>query len=107
MLARLNAIAYPQREPRLLDEPASVAPADERRVGSCVDLSHLAAAEVLPLSKASGIYTLNPLSDQRWDDLIARHPDASAFHQRGWLEALALTYGYEPVVFTTSPPTTA
>jgi Acetyltransferase (GNAT) domain len=107
MLARPNAIAYPQREPRLLDEPVSVASADERRVHSCVDRSHLAAAEPSSLTKASSIYTLNPLSDRRWDDLIARHPDASAFHQRGWLEALARTYGYEPVVFTTSPPTTA
>ncbi len=51
------------------------------------------------------IHTIDPLSDRRWDDLVARHPNASAFHQRGWLEALARTYGYEPVVFTTSSPT--
>jgi hypothetical protein len=50
------------------------------------------------------IYTVNPLLDRRWDDLLSRHPKASAFHQRGWLEALARTYGYTPVVFTTSPP---
>jgi hypothetical protein len=50
------------------------------------------------------IHTINPLSDRRWDDLIAQHPKASAFHQRAWLEALARTYAYEPVVFTTSPP---
>jgi hypothetical protein len=50
------------------------------------------------------IHIANPLSDRRWDDLIAQHPKASAFHQRGWLEALVRTYGYEPVVFTTTPP---
>jgi CelD/BcsL family acetyltransferase involved in cellulose biosynthesis len=44
--------------------------------------------------------TLNPISDSRWDDLVARHPLASVFHQRGWLEALVRTYGYEPCVLT-------
>jgi hypothetical protein len=55
--------------------------------------------------KEECIHTVNPLSDGRWDELVAYHPKASAFHQRSWLEALARTYGYEPVVFTTSPPT--
>jgi hypothetical protein len=54
--------------------------------------------------KSTTVHTLNPLSDSRWDDLIARHPKASVFHQRAWLEALLLTYGYKPIVFTTSPP---
>ncbi len=48
------------------------------------------------------INIINPLSDKRWDDLVARHPRASAFHQRGWLEALARTYGYEPFVLTSA-----
>jgi Acetyltransferase (GNAT) domain len=54
--------------------------------------------------KSTTVHTLDPLSDPRWDDLIARHPRASVFHQRAWLEALLLTYGYKPIVFTTSPP---
>src|SRR5438046_335704 len=29
---------------------------------------------------------------------------ASVFHHRGWLEALARTYGYEPLAVTTSSP---
>lgn len=29
---------------------------------------------------------------------------ASAFHQRGWLHALSRTYGYEPLVLTSTPP---
>src|SRR5271169_3279424 len=48
------------------------------------------------------IHTINPLSDARWNELAIRHPKASVFHQRVWLEALKRTYGYEPVVFTTS-----
>jgi len=58
----------------------------------------------LPM-KTDRVHIVNPLSDNRWDELVARHPKASAFHQRSWLEALALTYGYEPVAFTTSSPT--
>jgi hypothetical protein len=45
----------------------------------------------------------NPLTDGRWDDLVACHPRASVFHQRGWLEALDRTYGYKPFVFTSAP----
>jgi hypothetical protein len=53
---------------------------------------------------ALSVHSVNPLSDPRWDALVARHPKASAFHQRGWIEALQRTYGYEPIVFTTSSP---
>ena len=35
---------------------------------------------------------------------MASHPRASVFHERGWLEALHRTYGYEPVVLTTTEP---
>lgn len=49
------------------------------------------------------LYTTDPLSDSRWDDLVDRHPRASAFHHRGWLEALARTYGYKPCVLTSTP----
>jgi hypothetical protein len=55
--------------------------------------------------KATTVHTLDPLSDPRWDDLTARHPRASVFHQRAWLQALVRTYGYKPVVFTTSSAT--
>jgi CelD/BcsL family acetyltransferase involved in cellulose biosynthesis len=49
------------------------------------------------------INVINPLSDDRWNDLVARHPRASVFHQRGWLEALDRTYGYKPLVLTSAP----
>lgn len=50
------------------------------------------------------IYSVDPLSDPRWPDLVSTHPDASVFHTRGWLQALQQTYGYKPVVFTTCAP---
>src|SRR5215813_14037054 len=49
-------------------------------------------------------YIINPLTDPRWGEFTDRHPRASAFHCRGWLQALARTYGYEPFVLTTTPP---
>jgi hypothetical protein len=49
------------------------------------------------------VYELNPLDDPRWPRFLDRHPDSSAFHSSGWLEALRRTYGYEPVVYTTTP----
>ena len=48
------------------------------------------------------IHTVNPLVDKRWNDLVARHPRASAFHRSGWLVALARTYGYTPFVLTSA-----
>src|SRR5579862_2293966 len=50
------------------------------------------------------IFSFNPLQDPRWPELLQRHPAASVFHTRGWLEALRRTYGYEPSVFTTAAP---
>jgi CelD/BcsL family acetyltransferase involved in cellulose biosynthesis len=50
-----------------------------------------------------GFYTLNPLTDSRWNEFLARHGQASIFHHPGWLEALQRTYDYEPVVLTTTP----
>jgi Acetyltransferase (GNAT) domain len=53
----------------------------------------------------SRCYHLDPTQDPRWAKLVERHPKASVFHTVGWLNALRLTYGYEPVVYTTSSPT--
>jgi CelD/BcsL family acetyltransferase involved in cellulose biosynthesis len=50
------------------------------------------------------LYTLDPILDSRWDDLVASHPKASVFHHTGWLKALAGTYGYRPIVLTSTPP---
>jgi hypothetical protein len=49
------------------------------------------------------IHIIDPFADDRWDDLVACHPRASVFHQRGWLEALDRTYGYKTLVLTSAP----
>jgi len=48
-------------------------------------------------------YTLNPLEDPRWAALVRSHRCASVFHTPAYLRALQRTYGYEPVVYSTSP----
>jgi CelD/BcsL family acetyltransferase involved in cellulose biosynthesis len=48
--------------------------------------------------------TVDPLQDSRWDELIARHPRGSVFHSTAWLEALQRSYGYKPVVYSSSAP---
>jgi len=50
------------------------------------------------------VHTLDPLSDERWRDFGWQHPQASIFHKPEWLEALRRSYGYRPLVYTTSPP---
>jgi CelD/BcsL family acetyltransferase involved in cellulose biosynthesis len=50
------------------------------------------------------VYTIDPLTDARWDALLLRHRRGSVFHAREWLSALKESYGYTPVVFTTSAP---
>lgn len=55
-------------------------------------------------SPQNGVYAIDPLHDVRWPEFVGRHPNASVFHTQGWLRALQTTYGYEPVVFTTSAP---
>ena len=53
----------------------------------------------------TGVYKIDPLRDPRWQAFVERHPSASVFHSVAWLTALRRTYGYNPVVFTTSSPT--
>ncbi|HKW64937.1 MAG TPA: GNAT family N-acetyltransferase [Candidatus Acidoferrum sp.] len=67
-----------------------------------MEKSAFARAGLLPVNKVR-IHVLDPLLDGRWDELVARHPNASVFHDRGWLEALARTYGYELYVLTSAP----
>jgi hypothetical protein len=50
------------------------------------------------------MYQIDPLQDRRWGELLLRHPAATVFHLPEWLEALRRTYGYQPIVFTTSAP---
>jgi hypothetical protein len=50
------------------------------------------------------VHTLNPLDDSRWATFAEAHPQSSIFHTTPYLDALRRTYGYQPVVYTTSPP---
>jgi len=45
---------------------------------------------------------IDPIRDSRYEAFLERQPAASVFHTPGWLEALQRTYGYEPLVFTSS-----
>lgn len=72
---------------------AAPAPANSR------DTSGSVAVDV-----KSQVFQLNPLRDARWAEFVSRHPHGSVFHSVGWLESLWRTYGYEPMVYTTTPP---
>ena len=52
------------------------------------------------------LYRIDPLTDDRWNELLKSHPRASVFHSIPWLKALQKTYGYQPIAYTTSPPET-
>jgi len=50
------------------------------------------------------VYQADPIQDPRWSEFVKGHSRASVFHTAAWLKALQQTYGYSPVVFTTSSP---
>lgn len=50
------------------------------------------------------VYTIDPLRDARWAEFVATHESSSVFHSPAWLEAVRRTYGYVPVAYTTSAP---
>jgi CelD/BcsL family acetyltransferase involved in cellulose biosynthesis len=67
-------------------------------------LSDIGDVQDPPIAKDSvaAVHEIDPLTDTRWDELVAHHPDSSIFHTRAWLEALRATYGYRPVVYATT-----
>lgn len=52
----------------------------------------------------TSLFVLDPLRDDRWRQLVSRHPAASVFHTPEWLRSLRSAYGYEPVVYTNCGP---
>jgi hypothetical protein len=62
------------------------------------------ARSTVPRQLASSIYAVDPLQDPRWTAFLDQHPRASVFHSVPWLHTLHTTYGFEPIVYTTSPP---
>src|SRR5580700_7443120 len=67
-------------------------------------MNHPSQTANVRIDSRHSCYQLDPTKDARWTELVERHPKASVFHTAAWLEALRHTYGYEPVVFTTSSP---
>jgi len=58
----------------------------------------------VPSNSCMSFHLVNPIGDSRWTQLVERDDRATIFHSPGWLLALRETYGYKPVVFTTSSP---
>jgi CelD/BcsL family acetyltransferase involved in cellulose biosynthesis len=52
----------------------------------------------------ASVNVLDPIIDKRWEALAASHHSGSVFHQPGWLNALASTYGYRPLAITMGTP---
>lgn len=50
------------------------------------------------------IFEIDPLQDPRWKAFIDSRSESSIFHQPAWLQALKSCYGYEPRVFSVTPP---
>jgi len=50
------------------------------------------------------VHTFNPLQDPRWASFVEAHLQSSVFHTSSYLDALRRTYGYQPIVYTTSLP---
>jgi GNAT acetyltransferase-like protein len=48
------------------------------------------------------LYRVDPIADPRWSEFLKKNSRASIFHSSGWLKALRNTYGYAPLVYTTS-----
>lgn len=50
------------------------------------------------------LHQVDPLTDARWKEFVERHPASTIFHTPEWLRALRESFGYEPVVLTSSGP---
>jgi lipid II:glycine glycyltransferase (peptidoglycan interpeptide bridge formation enzyme) len=66
--------------------------------------NHCSTSSRVVTGQTRQVFQLDPLQDPRWKALVSTHPDASVFHQVGWLAALKLCYGYLPVALTLSLP---
>jgi CelD/BcsL family acetyltransferase involved in cellulose biosynthesis len=68
----------------------------------CLNGLAVRQAAIEPKAEPKVARSIDPLTDRRWEEFVETHPHASLFHSTPWLTALARTYGYEPVVYTTS-----
>jgi len=44
----------------------------------------------------AGVVRVDPQTDPRWDEFVARHPKAAVWHGSEWLRVTERTYGYHP-----------
>jgi Acetyltransferase (GNAT) domain len=56
------------------------------------------------MTRRDQLQVVKPLEDPRWITLSLEHPKASVFHSVEWLRALQKTYGYEPLAYSSAPP---
>jgi len=61
----------------------------------------------MPVVTRKRLFAVDPLRDERWRELIERHPASSVFHSTEWLHALRSAYGYEAVAYTDCEPSVA
>ena len=50
------------------------------------------------------LFHFDPVDDPRWSTYLEGHPAATVFHSPAWLGTLRRTFGYQPLVVTTSRP---
>lgn len=50
------------------------------------------------------LFTIDPLTDPRWEALVLHHPQASVFHSTAWLKTLQQSYGYACEALTSAQP---
>ena len=100
--ALLDSAQNPDFSMLLLTHTAENAASE--RIQTCSDAGAIAPPPAQPVAAARGgvVHEIDPIGDFRWADFLQRDPRASVFHTPGWLAALQRTYGYRPVVFTTS-----
>lgn len=51
------------------------------------------------MPEPTALEPMDPTEYPGWDEMIARHPDATVFHTAAWAKVLSDTYRYRPVYF--------
>jgi len=62
-----------------------------------VEFQNRAEEVVSMVSRPGKVIEVNPLTDPRWEALVASHRDGLIYHHLTWLHALALEQDREPL----------
>jgi Acetyltransferase (GNAT) domain len=57
---------------------------------------------VTVIDSSSSFQVVDPIGDARWSAFVAASPRACVFHSAAWLQALRQSYGYRPVVYSST-----